>query len=304
MNLISLLSQILGDYKEMGKGEHYFFCPFCAHHKKKFAVNIIKNKWKCWVCGAKGNHLIGLFKRLDVSPTQIKELKQCLSENDVKTYVSHDHDEVVELHLPYEFKPLWKPTDTYEYKHAIRYIKNRGISGYDIIRYKIGYCETGPYGGRIIVPSYDNEGKLNYFVARSYHDTNMKYKNPPVSKNVVVFEEQINWNEAIVLCEGVFDAISVRRNAIPMLGKFLPKKLEVKLLENQVKDVYILLDADARTEALTLEQKLKAYGINVSQVSVTGGDAGELGFHKTWEFINNAKQTTFKDFIQSRLQNT
>lgn len=304
MNLISLLSQILGDYKQMGKGEHYFTCPFCNHHHKKFAVNVIKNKWKCWVCGAKGGHLLGLFKRLDVSPAQIKELRTCLSDDDVKKYVDVSSDEQVELHLPYEFKPLWKPNNTFEYKHAIRYIKNRGISGYDIIRYKIGYCETGTYGGRIIVPSYDADGKLNYFVARAYHESGMKYKNPLVSKNVVVFEEQIDWKEPVVLVEGVFDAISVRRNAIPMLGKFLPKKLEVKLLENQVTQVYILLDTDARTEALQLEQKLNSHGIKVSQVSVCGGDAGELGFKKTWEFINTATQTTFKDFIQNRLQNT
>ena len=167
----------------------------------------------------------------------------------------------------------------------------------------MGYCETGTYGGRIIVPSYDVDGKLNYFIARAYHDSGMKYKNPPVSKNVVVFEEQINWNEPVVLVEGVFDALAVRRNAIPMLGKFIPKKLEVKLLENRVKKVYILLDDDAKTEAIQLERKLSAYGIQVSQVSVSGGDAADLGFQKTWEFIDNSKATTFKDFIQNRLSN-
>jgi len=167
----------------------------------------------------------------------------------------------------------------------------------------MGYCETGTYGGRIIVPSYDVYGKLNYFIARAYHDSGMKYKNPPVSKNVVVFEEQINWNEPVVLVEGVFDALAVRRNAIPMLGKFIPKKLEVKLLENRVKRVYILLDDDAKTEAIQLERKLSAYGIQVSQVSVSGGDAADLGFQKTWEFINDSKATTFKDFIQNRLSN-
>jgi DNA primase len=304
MNLISLLSQILGDYKQMGKGEHYFSCPFCHHHNKKFAVNVVKNKWKCWVCGARGRHLIGLFKKLDVSPAQIKELKKYLNDDDVKSYVDTDPDEVVELHLPYEFKPLWKPTNTFEYKHAINYLKKRGITGYDIIRYRMGYCETGTYGGRIIVPSYGVDGKLNYFIARSYHDGGMKYKNPPVSKNVVVFEEQINWNEPVVLVEGAFDALAVRRNAIPMLGKFIPKKLEVKLLENRVKRVYILLDDDAKTEAIQLERKLSAYGIQVSQVSVSGGDAADLGFQKTWEFINDSKATTFKDFIQNRLSNT
>ncbi len=303
MNLISLLSQILGDFRHHGKGEHYFSCPFCHHRNKKFAVNIVKNKWHCWVCGAKGNHLIGLLKKLDVSPQQIKELRKLLSDEDVTIY-KETNQETVELHLPHEFKPLWKPENTYEYIHAINYLKKRGITGYDIIRYRMGYCETGNYSGRIIVPSYEDVGKLNYFIARSYHDGGMKYKNPPVSKNIIVFDDQINWNQPIILCEGIFDAIAIRRNAIPMLGKFIPKKLETKLLEKQVKQVYILLDDDAKSEALILEQKLKSHGIQVSQVSVNGGDAADLGFEKTWEFINNSKATTFKDFIQNRLQNT
>ena len=81
MNLISLLSQILGDYKEMGKGEHYFHCPFCHHHHKKFAVNIIKNKWKCWICGARGNNLIGLFKKLeDAKLARMKKANELFGE--------------------------------------------------------------------------------------------------------------------------------------------------------------------------------------------------------------------------------
>jgi DNA primase len=303
MNLLSLLSQILGAYDDLGKGEYYFSCPFCHHHHRKLAVNIIKNKWKCWVCGAKGGHLIGLFKRLDVSPQQIKQLKQLLSVDDIRSYKA-TVDDTPQLHLPSEYQPLWKPVNTYEYKHAISYLKKRNISGYDIIRYRMGYCESGQYKGRIIIPSYNLDGKLNYFIAREYHSGGMKYKNPPVSKNVIVFEDQINWNEDIILCEGVFDAIAIRRNAIPMLGKFLPKKLEVKLLEKQVKRVYVLLDDDAHAEALQLERKLTAHGINVLQVSVCNGDAADIGFEKTWEYISQSKATTFKDFIQSRLHNT
>ena len=303
MNLTSLLSQILGDYDAMGKGEHYFSCPFCNHHNKKFAVNVIKNKWKCWVCGVRGGSLIGLFKKLGATPSQIKELRTYLSDEDIRNF-KDDPKDVVQLSLPPEFLPLWKPVDTFEYRNAISYLKKRNISGYDIIRYRMGYCADGAYKGRIVVPSSGADGKLNYFVARAYYDGGMKYKNPPVSKNIIVFEDQINWNEPVILCEGVFDAIAIRRNAIPMLGKFLPKKLEVKLLEHQVKQVYILLDDDARKEALVLEQKLKAYGIDVSQVLVTNGDAAELGFQKTWEFITQATQTTFKDFIQNRLQHT
>jgi len=300
MNLISLLTQILGDFKHHGKGEHYFNCPFCHHHNKKFAINVVNNKWHCWVCGAKGNSLIGLFRKLDVSKYQIDELKSIITEDDVSHFIDNNV-ESAELRLPSEFKPLWIPTNTYEYRHAIAYLKKRNISGYDIIRYRMGYCETGNYGGRIIVPSYDSNNSLNYFVARSYHDASMKYKNPPVSKNVIIFEEQINWNEPLVLCEGVFDAISIRRNAIPMLGKFIPKKLETKLLEHNVKKIYILLDADARSEAIELEHKLKSHGIDVFQVCITDGDPADIGFKKTWEYINTSKTSTFKDFIKSRL---
>ncbi len=35
----------------------------------------------------------------------------------------------------------------------------------------------------------------------------------------IPFEIFINWNSPIIRCEGMFDAISIKRNAIPLLGK-------------------------------------------------------------------------------------
>ena len=301
MNLTSLLVELLGDYTLFGKGEHYFSCPFCNHHNRKLAVNLTNRLWHCWHCGKKG-HIIFLFKRLGASPKKMKEVRDILAE-DGTDYYERKVDSESPLHLPDEFKPLWKPVNTYEYKNAISYIKKRGITGYDIIRYGMGYCDAGEYSGRIIVPSYDEDGALNYFIARSYfQDEIMKYKNPKVSKNIVMFEEQINWNLPVTLCEGVFDAIAVRRNAIPLLGKFLPKRVELRLIEHEVKTVYVLLDDDARTDALKLEQKLKSLGIDTHQVSITGGDPADLGFEKTWSYINEAKPTSFRDFLKNRLQ--
>ena len=100
---------------------------------------------------------------------------------------------------------------------------NRGIRPADIVKYNIGYCEGGEYSNRIIIPSYDSEGVLNYFVSRAIYDGPMKYKNPKVSKDVIGFDLFINWKEPIVLCEGVFDAITIRRNAIPLFGKTIQK---------------------------------------------------------------------------------
>jgi DNA primase len=301
MNLISLLSQILGDYKEFGKGEVYFSCPFCHNHKRKFAVNVIKNAFHCWHCGARGRSLITLFKKLDVSPSQLKELRSLLSDDQINNYIEEDTN--TDLYLPPGFKPLWVPNKNIHYLNAIKYLKNRGITGYDIIRYQMGYTMDGPYANRIIIPSYDSNNKLNYFLARSFYESGLKYKNPPVSKNVIVFENQINWKMPLVLCEGVFDAIAIRRNAVPLLGKFVPRKLLKAMIKNQVKEVYVALDDDAITEAREIEQSLSQYGIDVKLVNLDKKDPSELGFKDTWECISNASRSTFKDYIGGRLQN-
>jgi DNA primase len=301
MNLISLLSQILGDYKEFGKGEVYFACPFCHNHKRKFAVNVLKNAFHCWHCGARGRSLITLFKKLDVSPSQLKELRSLLSDDQINNYIEEDTN--TELYLPPGFKPLWIPSKSIHYINAIKYLKNRGITGYDIIRYQMGYTMDGPYASRIIIPSYDSNNKLNYFLARSFYESGLKYKNPPVSKNVIVFENQINWKMPLVLCEGVFDAIAIRRNAIPLLGKFVPRKLLKMMIKNKVKEVFVALDDDAITEAREIEQNLSQYGIDVKLVNLDKKDPSELGFKDTWECISNASRSTFKDYIGGRLQN-
>jgi hypothetical protein len=301
MNLISLLSQILGNYKEFGKGEHYFACPFCHNIKHKFAVNINKNAFHCWHCGAKGRSLITLFKRLDVSPTQLKELRSLLSDDHIKHYIEEDAE--VRLHLPSEYKPLWIPAQNIHYLNALKYLRNRGISGHDIIRYQMGYTMAGPYIHRIIVPSFDATNTLNYFIARSFYESSLKYKNPPVSKNVIVFENQINWKLPLVLVEGVFDAIAVRRNSVPLLGKFVPKALLKAMIKHQVKQVYVALDDDALVEAREIERMLSTYGMDVKLVNLNKKDPSELGFTRTWECIDAAVSSTFKDYIDGRLQN-
>jgi DNA primase len=168
----------------------------------------------------------------------------------------------------------------------------------------MGYTTEGPYANRIIIPSYDLNNKLNYFIARSFFDDGMKYKNPPVSKNVIMFENQINWTQPIVLCEGAFDAIAIRRNAIPLLGKFIPRKLLKAMIKNQVKEVYVTLDNDALSAAMEIERTLTNNGMNVKLVNLDKKDPSELGFTETWKCIESGQPTTFKNYINERLQTT
>jgi DNA primase len=299
MNILSLLQQILGPSVQK-KDEHLFNCPFCHHHKKKLSINVNTNKWKCWVCGARGGHILWLLKKLNVAKEVLLQFKELLGDIDIKKYKETDVD--VKLFLPHEYKPLWKIQKSYPYLHAVKYLKDRGLRTEDVLRYRIGYCETGNYAGRIIIPSYDKDNQLNYFIARTFYENGLKYTNPPVSKNVVGFENLISWNEPVILVEGFFDAISVRRNAIPLLGKTLPKKLERALVENKARQVVVFLDNDARMDALNIQQKLSQYGIDVKIVFPDEYDAADLGFEGSWEYIDGAKNIEFKDLIGQKLQ--
>ena len=298
--LITLLDSILGPHKAYAKGEYYFACPFCFHHNRKFAVNINKKAWHCWHCDQRGNRLLSLFRKLDCSREQIHQLYDLLKED-----IPYINEDIIEtyLTLPREFHPLYIQSELIEYKHALLYLKERGITAFDIMKHNIGFCTSGEYKGRIIIPSYDEDRKLNFFTGRSYFkDEKFRYKNPPISKNIIGFDWLINWNYPVVLVEGVFDAIAVKRNSIPLFGKTLPKKLQEKILIKRPPIVYILLDSDALKQTTIISQKFMNEGIDVRVVEVpTNIDASDLGFEEIQKRISSSESLTFKNLIEKKL---
>ena len=129
----------------------------------------------------------------------------------------------------------------------------------------------------------------------------MKYKNPPVSKDVIGFELFINWDEPIILCEGVFDAIAVKRNAIPLFGKTIPKSLMKKIFEKRVSKIYILLDNDAYWDSIKMTDVLMRNGIDVKMVRMKDKDPSDMGFRKVTHLIKDSQTTSFSDLIRMKL---
>jgi len=296
-----LLEKVLMKSYQMKNGEHAFHCPFCNHHKKKLQINTETQKWHCWVCN-KGGYKIGiLLRKINAPKNIISEVLKILGDYQG---VSKEKEEITkyDVSLPQCYKPLWKPSEDPLYKNAIHYLKGRGIGPIDIVRYSIGFCSSNGYSNRIIIPSYDADGKLNYFMARDmFPNSKFKYKNPPMSKDTVGFEMFINWKEPIVLVEGIFDAIAIRNNAIPLFGKFPSKTLVMRLAEKQVKKVYVALDEDAKQDAIKLSKFLMDYGIKTYLLDMKDKDPSELGFTKFWEIVQNTQQSTFSDIIRGRL---
>jgi DNA primase len=302
--VISILDTTLGVGSSLKGNEQQHHCPFCHHHKKKLQVNLDTQQWHCWVCNSKGRSITSLLRKLNVDRRDLDRLHKIYG--DEPAY-SPTEEYVIKLQLPKEFKQLYfKPSGLFNpiYNTAIHYLSQRGIKESEIVKYNIGYCEEGLYGGRIIIPSYDESGELNYFIARSfYEDEKMKYKNPPVNRDVIVFENQINWNEPITLVEGAFDAFSVKRNVIPLLGKFLLSKLKNKIFEKGVKEITIMLDSDAIEDSTKHSQWFMKNGIKVKNIIPTGKDAGELGYERVNQLIKTTTETGWDDLVLAKLNN-
>lgn len=302
--VINILDDVLGPGTSLKNDEQAHYCPFCHHHKKKLQINLKTQKWHCWVCDAKGKRINRLLKKLHVDSRRLKKLYEIYGD-DYVVYSKDTEDEKVELRLPKEFRSLLKEPKGINpiFRKVKEYAKQRGITTEDIRRYNIGYCDSGLYSNRIIIPSYDSDNRLNYFIARSVFDEEkFKYKNPPVSKNVIMFENQINWNEPITLVEGVFDAMAVKRNAIPLLGKFVPKTLNDTIYKKGVSSINILLDEDAQEQALYYTMQFQNQGITTKNIKPSDKDASDMGFSQINSKLKETEETGFGDIISQKLK--
>lgn len=300
--LLGALENILGKSQKRARNNHAFHCPFCNHRKPKLEINLItneegKNFWECWVCKTRGQSIFSLVKQLKLPKIEAQEVLKYVKKG--KKY-DYKNDDIVEL--PKEFQPLHSASTTSIIANKIRkYLNERGLSNNDFIKYNIGYATTGDYGGRIIIPSYSESNRLNYFVGRTYEGAYFKYKNPEASKDIIFFENLINWDKPIILCEGAFDAMSIRRNAVPILGKSLSSALWKKLLTGKLTDIYIALDTDAQTQALEIAEKLIAAGFRVFLIELQGKDPSEMGFKKFTKLVQNATELDFSKIMLQKL---
>ena len=303
-SLVALTNSVLGFGKQTARGNYAYHCPLCKHHKPKLEVNMSENSkgenpWHCWVCDKKGKKLYQLFKAVEVPPETMAELKAIVK------YVGPETDVQVEtkVTLPKEFKPLTNiQKSNIMGRHALAYIKSRGITEEDILKYGIGYCETGRYANMVIIPSFDERGNINYFTGRSFEkEPSVKYRNPSVSRDIIPFELFINWELPLILCEGPFDAISIKRNVIPLLGKNIQTKLMKKIVMSSVEKIYIALDKDAQKQALDFCEKLMQEGKEVYLVDMQDKDPSEMGFNNFTKLIQETYPLTFSGLLEKKL---
>jgi DNA primase len=262
--LVELLTDVLGRPHQHyeSKGQISFDCPVCAEEKGlddgdgkgNLEINYSKHVYKCWACGETHGTHGPLGKLFDGYATkQQKKVYNLIKPEELK----QQDIKRPKLRLP-EGYMTFKDSNPRFIPHieAYKYLQSRGITDEMIEKYKIGYTVKGDFAYRIIVPSYNTEGVLNYYVARSWAPKKMKYKNPAVPKDEIIFNEGlIDWEKDVYLVEGAFDGFFLE-NSIVMLGKKMSKLLFENLYNRANGNIIICTDGDAWSDGLKLYNEL------------------------------------------------
>ena len=262
--LVELLSDVLGEPHQHyeSKGQISFDCPVCAAEKGlekgdgkgNLEINYSRHVYKCWACGETlGTHgpLGKLFDKFGTKKQ--KKVYELIKPEELK---QEDKKRPL-LRLP-EGYTKFKDSNPRFIPHieAYRYLKSRGITDEMIEKYNIGYTVSGDFAYRIIVPSYNKEGYLNYFVARAWVPKKMKYKNPTVPKDEIIFNEGlIDWKKDVYLVEGAFDGFFLD-NPLVMLGKKMSKLQFETLYNNAEGNIVICTDGDAWDDGIKIYHEL------------------------------------------------
>ena len=310
--LVAIFDQLLGQKAYVRKNgvQATYHCPFCTDknlvtNKLEIAVGGARiGNYHCWRCDTKGGSFGSLLYKLQAPPHYRDSILKLTGDIRMARYATSD---VSFVHLPNEFHPMHQPKKTPEYKNALVYLKRRGITREDILRYNIGYCESGEYESHVIIPSYDAKGALNFFMGRRYYtdDPGIPHKKPDVSMNVIGFESFVNYDAPLNLCEGVFDAIAIRNNAIPLFGKFPQPALLTRMNEYHVKRVNLVLDLDAEKDSVKAYERLKRQVPSLEEIAIvrlSGKDPSKLGFVQTHTLIRNAIEFDETDLLRYKLQ--
>ncbi len=287
-------------------------CPSCRSQersKKKLSIRLTDGLFHCWVCGLKGHNIEFLFRKY--APSHLDDARALRFSRNENTHPGHESepDSQPSLQIPQGFTLLasnLKSPDP-DIKETIKYCQSRGLTTSDMWYFKLGTCKSGAFRRRVIFPSFDAEGNLNYYTARSIDSVkSMKYINAKVSKKSVIFNEiNIDWGRELNLVEGPFDLTKAKGNSTCLLGSHLSLDSDLckKIISHRT-PILLALDPDARKKSHNIAKLLNSYSIRVRTVDVSAGrDVGDMSQKEFSELIRTAKDWTDNDRLLHMISN-
>lgn len=286
----------------------HFDCPACnskRKNKKKLAIVVDTGLFKCWVCNMSGRNISYLFMKYARN-----RLDECQvfypSDFNVRYHDSQDVAPDAEtVELPSDVKLIVSKSLNRDAKDVYAYLTQRGVTRADMYRWRISVSNDWKFRRKAIFPSFDVDGKLNFYVARSIDPTKFKYNNPKIHRQELIFNEiDVEWDQPVILVEGVFDAIKCPDNTIPILGSNISKKsvLFKKLSENKPV-VFVAFDEDAAKKSHDACKRLHLAGCQVFRINVEKDDLGSMTKKQVENVLQTAYPWDFEDMLHFKIAN-
>ena len=306
---IELLESAFGESTLANSGKNIsVICPACKENsknsskKKKLSVCLEKGIYHCWVCESKGknvasfaNYYGSIDKNVYSEIVQVFNLDMSLKEQEEKK----------EIFIPSDFSLLYTDS-TRKGKIAKRYLRKRGLTPGDLLRFKIGISGEKDFINRIIIPSFSECMKLNFFLSRTYDKNQIiKYRNCDGKKSEIIFNEYlVDWQKEVVLVEGVFDAIKSTSNTVPVLGSWIDQNHKIfQKIVQEASDVVLAFDPDAMHKTVKIAKNFAEYGINVRITQNKDRDLGDMTKEEAFNCIKSAKKYEISNRLTYLIKN-
>lgn len=290
-----LLDEYLGRGTEHGN-ETSYDCPFCVtrgkspdneeklwvNYHKKLPNSKVPGVYFCYRCEAAGSvEYLLRWLGVDAEDTPIDEVCQRLLR-----WLRGEEDEQKQPPPPMDYTSELaaagcRPIHPGSKFH--RYLIDRGLDDRQIFGYRM-LEGAGRYYNRVVVPTFDFEKRIPFFVGRSIKQLYFnipgkgkveapKYLNPVGEgrKHSIFHLGTATKYPVVIVTEGVFSAIAAGDCAVATFGK-LVTQTQIDLLVKYCRDkeIIVCLDADAHAQTVNLASKLSCLQMNVSFVALPG----------------------------------
>ena len=296
---IDILVRALGPCTLDRKGINAAFrCPSCGGSKKqKFIVRIDTGQYHCWVCDSRGASVSRILRKL--SP-DVATRWETIAGSHQRRFID-EVQEAPKLELPMGFKLLAECIDARDpdTRACIDYVHERGLGLREMWYFRLGYVRRGRLARRVIMPSFDADGKLNYWTARAIDDKSVgKYVNPPIPRGEFIFNElNLDWRQELTLVEGPFDLTKCDSNATAILGSNMSRKSALfQAIARNRTPVVLALDSDMPEKQHKWAKALSEFDVPVRILNL--GDYKDVGEMTRQEFLEAKSQARTWDKFQ------
>lgn len=313
-----IISRMGDDYIDAGSYELRYECPFCMDMGLRY------DDYKLYITYANKKKPNGKWVKAgtywchrceSVGRIEFDELLTQGSNSDASNYLEsyikmlNGDDSNAEEESDYYLIPNKIPMPG---TLAWDYLISRGISPADMSFYNIRvpsmFHDDSKFYGRIIIPNrIISNIWTDLYVARTYIDDPIRYKNPSSSKahDIVFNLHRIPENPSrIIINEGAINSIIAGNDSIATYGKHVSDIQLNSILAKHPESIYVSLDTDAENVAEELCKRIKSLsdaklylvGLpsvwNETEKKYKGLDASDLGRERYLEYVNSAKEFT------------